>query len=377
MPEIAELYIGLMSGTSVDAIDAALIECAGQRVRLVAWHEEPILNTTRSSILALCASGDDEIERMGVLDRELGHAFAGAALALLGKAGVDRRQIRAIGSHGQTIRHRPPSHSRPTCQAFTLQIGDPNTIAEVSGITTVADFRRREVAAGGQGAPLVPRFHQAVFSAPEVNRAIVNIGGMSNISLLKGQQLLAGYDTGPGNALQDGWIHIHRGEPYDREGAWAASGSLAKELLTALIAHPYFHAMPPKSTGREMFNLSWLETVLGEQQGEAISPINVQTTLAELTAQSIAMAIERAECIIEEIYLCGGGAHNTHLKNRLQCLLRHRSVHTTERLGIHPDWVEAAAFAWLAKRCLERLPGNCPELTGASGERILGGVYPH
>ena len=375
MPAAAEFYIGLMSGTSVDSIDAALVEFSGDEVRLTAWHDEPIDAPTRAAILSLSAPGDDEIERVGALDRQLGHAFANAAIAVLAKAGMDKRAVRAIGSHGQTIRHRPPSTLHQGQHAFSLQIGDPNTIAEVTGITTVADFRRREVAAGGQGAPLVPRFHQAAFSLPGVNRAIVNIGGMANVTVLQGRQLLAGYDTGPGNALLDGWIDACLGKNFDRDGAWGATGTVSDELLDALIHHPYFDAPPPKSTGREMFNLRWLETILPDHTASVRQPADVQATLVEFTALSIAMALHRCEQPIDEAYLCGGGAHNAHLRSRLARLLQPMPIYATDRLGIPPDWVEAAAFAWLARQCLKGLPGNHPTLTGASGERILGGIY--
>jgi anhydro-N-acetylmuramic acid kinase len=363
-----------MSGTSVDAIDAALVQVDDSGAALLNTHQHVIPAAVREQVAAISHQGPDEIERLGRLDRELGTLFAEATCALLTSAGREAGEIRAIGSHGQTIRHRPPSGGNVGDQAFTLQIADPNTIAEQAGITTVADFRRRDVAAGGEGAPLAPAFHSTAFSRKGVNRAVVNIGGIANVSLLQGQTLRAGFDTGPGNTLLDQWIARHRGKTYDRNGLWSAGGTVNNGLLNRLLNHPYFDKRGPRSTGREDFNLSWLDHALSG--GESPAPQDVQATLAELTATGILQGIESTDLAIEEVYVCGGGAHNTDLMARMQRLLGSRLVATTENLGMHPDWVEAATFAWLAHQTLEGLAGNAPVVTGASGARVLGGIYP-
>ena len=376
-----DLFVGLMSGTSVDSIDAALIEFArpGDQsppsARLIHSHNEPISATTRSAILDLCEEGPGEIERMGDLDRRLGSAFARACDQLLKGAHIAPRQVTAIGSHGQTIRHRPHSTERSPERAFTCQIGDPNTIAELTGITTVADFRRRDIAAGGQGAPLVPCFHQAAFATEGRNRAIVNIGGMANITLLGGKRLCLGYDTGPGNVLMDTWIGLIRSANYDHDGDWARQGKVLEGLLQACLAHPFFQLAPPKSTGRETFNLTWLQQLLDGQSAPP-RPEDVQATLLELSAHSISQCLWQASPIPQEVYLCGGGAYNKNLRERLAEQLAPIPVMTTSQLGIAPDWVEASAFAWLARQTLDGLPGNAPLATGASGARILGGIFP-
>ncbi len=367
------LYVGLMSGTSIDAIDAALLRCGEHGIQLLATHQHEIPENLRENIAALSRPGDDEIERLGLLDRDLGHLFARAALALLEVAGEAPGNIRAIGSHGQTIRHRPPSAGTAAGRAFSLQIGDPNTIAEDTGITTVADFRRRDMAGGGEGAPLAPAFHAAAFAREGVNRAVVNIGGIANASLLAGRELRAGFDTGPGNTLLDGWIRCQRGEPFDRDGQWAAEGSVVPWLLQRFLGHPHFSRSGPRSTGKEEFNLTWLEACL--DAGPTQQPQDVQATLAELTAHSITRGLESAGLALEEVYICGGGAHNTDLMRRLYKSLLPARLETTLALGMDPDWVEAATFAWLAWRSLEGLAGNAPTVTGAAGPRILGGIY--
>lgn len=367
------LYVGLMSGTSVDAIDCALARCGGSGVQLLATHQHAIGEQTRKRIAAISHPGDDEIERMGVLDRELGELFADATLELLSRTDTSPDQVRAIGSHGQTIRHRPPSGAVAGATCFTLQIGDPNTIAERTGITTVADFRRRDVAAGGEGAPLAPAFHAASLARDGVNRAIVNIGGIANVTLLRGHELLRGFDTGPGNTLLDHWVQRHREQPYDPGGQWSASGQVLPTLLQVLLAHPYFDKSGPRSTGKEAFNLNWLDSCL-EEYGTC-DPTDVQATLAEFSACSIASAIKDSGVEFGEIYICGGGAHNKHLMSRLQNRLTPAKVASTAAIGMDPDWVEAIAFAWLASRTLEHLAGNAPVVTGAAGSRVLGGVY--
>lgn len=367
-----ELYLGLMSGTSIDAIDAALVRCTGQDCELLATLDYPIAPEIRRDIAAISQAGEDEIERLGRLDRQLGTLFADAALALLASTHFGTDDIAAIGSHGQTIRHRPPSAGN--APPFTLQIGDPNTIAELTGITTVADFRRRDIAAGGEGAPLAPGFHAAAFAREGHNRAIVNVGGIANVTLLAGTQLISGFDTGPGNTLLDHWTREHRGQAYDRDGQWAAEGQVNAALLEQLRAHPYLARRGPRSTGKEAFNLAWLEECLRDLP--PLDSRDVQATLAENTADSIASAIVEATRGVDEVYVCGGGARNTDLMRRLYRLLAPRRLDTTAALGIDPEWVEAAAFAWLAWCTMSGLAGNAPAVTGARGNRVLGGIYP-
>lgn len=367
------LLVGLMSGTSVDAIDAALVRMQGETLQLLDSLEYPIDTQLKEEISSLSHPGPNEIERMGSLDRRMGQRFAQACQALLRQTGVEREQVRAIGCHGQTIRHLPPSAINPDQTAFTLQIGDPNTIAEITGITTVADFRRRDIAAAGEGAPLAPVFHGAVFSHPVKNRAVVNIGGIANISLLCNGKI-SGYDSGPGNTLLDHWIHTCLGQAYDQDGSWAATGTINEALLERLLAHPYLHRAAPKSTGKEAFNMSWLQQQL--QGLPELPTADVQATLSEFTARTITDAIAGGQQNIEEVYICGGGAANIDLMNRIQGKVSPAHFGTTKELGCDPAWVEAAAFAWLAYRRLEGLSGNVPEVTGASGERILGAVFP-
>ena len=365
-----QLYIGLMSGTSADAIDAVLVDLQSTP-QLIARHTLQLPVKIRQQIHGLSLPGDNEIDRMGALDTELGELFAQTTLELLTKAGVRTTQIAAIGSHGQTIRHRPPGSSEGT---FTLQIGDPNLIAELTGITTVADFRRRDMAAGGQGAPLVPAFHQAIFHAQDKDRAIVNIGGMANITWLPAQGTTLGFDTGPGNVLMDIWIMEHKGKSYDQDGAWASSGQICAPLLTELLAAPYFKMPTPKSTGRESFNRAWLNESLNKQPSP-LAPADVQKTLLELTAITIADSINTLSQAPKEVFVCGGGAYNNALMRRLETLLSHDIVANTAALGVDPQWIEAMAFAWLAQQTINHRPGNLREVTGAKREVILGGVY--
>jgi len=311
-------------------------------------------------------------DQVVVLDRELGLLFADAALALLEHSDTAPAAVTAIGSHGQTVRHHPPSAAQEAEHGFTLQAGDPNTIAEITGITTVADFRRRDIAAGGEGAPLAPLFHAAALSAANVQRAIVNVGGIANVTLLEGKHLRAGFDTGPGNTLMDAWHQRHRGSGVDVDGAWAAQGSLHNALLDRLLAHPYFGRSGPRSTGKEAFNLAWLDGILEQCPAE---PAEVQATLAELTAITICRAICASRPAVAEIYVCGGGAHNKHLMTRLTALAP-APVATTADLGIAPDWVEAATFAWLARQCLAGVAAGDARVTGAAGPRVLGAIYP-
>jgi anhydro-N-acetylmuramic acid kinase len=362
-------YIGLMSGTSVDGVDAALVSIpVNGQLALLAAHQHPFPAAVRDAIQALMLPGPNEIEREGELDVQLGRLFAEATHALLAKSGVGASRIRAIGSHGQTIRHRPHA-----AHPFTRQIGNPSVIAEETGITTVADFRARDLAAGGEGAPLAPAFHHWLFRKSGINRAIVNIGGIANITWLPatGNSAVLGFDTGPGNTLLDQWIARHRNESYDRDGAWAGSGRAHERLLAQLMADEYFSKAPPKSTGREHFNLAWLEQRLADKP----APEDVQATLAELTAASIVRGTNFLPDKIAEIYVCGGGSHNRHLLARLRALLPNIPVATTETLGLDPDWVEAAAFAWLAHQTLAGHSGNLPSVTGARHPVLLGGIY--
>lgn len=360
-----ELYIGLMSGTSMDGIDAVLVDLSNRKPQLVDTHYDKMPQSLRAEILAIHHPGPHELERLGKLDIALGKQFALSVNALLKKNNLSPQQIQAIGSHGQTIRHLPSEH-------FTLQIGDPNIIAAATGITTIADFRRRDMALGGQGAPLVPAFHHDIFSAPDKTRLILNVGGIANITVLphKVPEKILGFDTGPGNTLLDAWIQAKQGAPYDQDGAWAKKGKVIPSLLEQLLRDPFFALSPPKSTGRDYFNLSWLEQHLASE----FKPEDVQATLAELSAESICLAIQTLALSNIEIYVCGGGVHNKDLIERIRKKIDH-SLDSTEALGVSPDWVEALAFAWLAKQTLEKKPGNVTTVTGARTSSILGGIY--
>lgn len=362
-----------MSGTSVDAIDSALVCCRQDGVELLSTHQHTIPFAIKQQIAAISHSGPDEIERMGILDREVGLLFAEATLQLLANTSIQPSQIKAIGSHGQTIRHRPPSAAPHSMASFTLQIGDPNTIAEHTGITTIADFRRRDIAAGGEGAPLAPAFHAAALAKPGVNRAIVNIGGIANATILAGCELQMGFDTGPGNTLLDHWIYKHHGDTFDRDGKWSAGGTLNQSLLQQLLTHPYFQQVGPRSTGKEAFNLVWLHSQL--EKFTEITAQDVQATLVELTTSTIATAIKNGPLTVSEVYVCGGGSHNAYLMKSLSEHLAPAILASTAAIGIDPDWVEAAAFAWLASRTLAGLTGNSPAVTGATQGRVLGGIY--
>jgi anhydro-N-acetylmuramic acid kinase len=359
------LYIGVMSGTSLDGLDVALVE-QSQTLRLLATHYTPMPDELGRQLLALCRSGDDEIARAAEAEQQWAELAAQAIRQLLQREGLAPQQIRAIGSHGQTVRHEPQ-------RGFTVQIGNPALLAELTGISVVADFRRRDVAAGGQGAPLVPAFHHALFGN-ERRRAILNVGGFSNLTLLAPQQPVRGFDCGPGNVLLDAWIRHHRGEAFDRDGAWAASGRADAQLLQHLLADDYFSLRGPKSTGRERFNLDWLQQQL--QSHPALAAADVQATLLELTARSIAASLQANLPGAEELLVCGGGAHNRRLMQRLAELLPGYTVASTDTRGLPADWIEAMAFAWLAHCSLEGLTANCPEVTGARGPRILGAIYP-
>lgn len=368
----SDFYIGLISGTSADGIDCALVDFSPAPLNLIHTLSFPLPTPLREEILALMVPTENEIDRLGVADQLLGEVLAQAVQTLLDESNISANQIKAIGSHGQTLRHRPPGELE---RAFTLQIGDPNIIAEQTGITTIADFRRRDMAAGGHGAPLAPLIHHHCFRSDKNERIIVNIGGISNITYLKQNGDVIGFDTGPGNCLMDGWIMRHKSKPYDANGEWAASGTVHSDLLQALLMHSYFSAPTPKSTGREMFTLQWLNEVLDsfDIQNDA----DIQATLLHLTATTIANQILDLSLSDNcDIYVCGGGAHNPVLMDKLGLLLQPHSVSSTDALNLSPDWVEACAFALMAKFAVERKASNIPSVTGAKHRVSMGGIYP-
>jgi len=354
----------------MDGVEAVLLDVRESGVAIQGAHHHDYPAALRSALESAVGQPDSVTpDRMGTLDVQVGETFAAAVHALLETTGTAPQTVRAIGSHGQTLLHRPRGAS-----PFTLQIGDPNVIAERCGIDVVADFRRRDVAAGGEGAPLVPAFHAAVFGRAGETVAVANVGGIANVTLIGGDGSLRGFDTGPGNCLMDLWARRTRGEPYDRDGGQAASGEVDAALLARLMAEPYLALPFPKSTGRELFNAAWLDPRLATGTRR---PEDVQATLCEFTARSLAEAITQlAGLSPRALYVCGGGAFNGELMRRLQLRLPDAEVRDTGALGIAPDQVEAAAFAWLAHRFVEGLPGNHPDVTGARGPRVLGGLYP-
>ena len=363
-----EYLIGLMSGTSMDGIDAVLAGFDDASLLLHTTLESHYPDGLRAELLDATAEPDScSVDRMGRLDRQIGMSFANAALELIDKSGVAVKQIRAIGSHGQTLRHQPDAAT-----PFTLQIGDPATIAQATGIATVADFRRADVAAGGQGAPLVPPFHAWLFGPARRHRVVLNVGGIANVTILGANNAaVTGFDTGPGNCLMDRWIQMHRDAAFDHDGSWAATGRYIEALLDMLLKDAYFSQSPPKSSGLEYFNLDWLS----RHDPGAHDPQDVQATLCELTARSVAIAIEEHAPATQEVFVCGGGAHNPELLRRLSANLSGATVDTTAAAGLQPDWVEATAFAWLAMRTLKGLSGNLPSVTGASRKVVLGAIH--
>jgi anhydro-N-acetylmuramic acid kinase len=363
-----EYFIGLMSGTSMDGVDAVLVDFSQDKPQLIAGHTQAIPSHLLKSLQRLCNPGADEINRLGRLDRSVGHLFANAVNALLEKSGIAKEQIIAIGSHGQTVRHMPNLEV-----GFTLQIGDPNTIAIETGIDVIADFRRKDIALGGQGAPLVPAFHQQVFAAEGEVRIILNIGGIANVTYLPGNSDdVLGFDTGPGNTLIDAYILQHLEHAFDEDGQWAESGTSHPELLTQMLSHPYFSLHYPKSTGRELFNQAWLEQQLANFSH--LDAEDIQSTLLDLTCHSIANDINKLSDK-GDIFVCGGGALNGALMKRLTLLVPGYKVQTTSALGVDAKWVEGIAFAWLAMRHHKGLPANLPAVTGASRAAVLGGRY--
>lgn len=363
-----------MSGTSMDGIDTLLAEFPDTgRPAVLGWRSHDIPESLRQELTTLSTPGGDNIDLLGQADRALGELFAEATLALLKARAIPPQKVTAIGSHGQTVRHRPPGKQQS--HPFTLQIGDPNIIASRTGITTVADFRRADIAAGGQGAPLAPAFHKHVFSDPGQNRVIVNIGGMANITWLPAQGEAIGFDTGPGNRLLDYWSQQHLKLPFDDKGHWAGHHNSNSALLSLFKKHPFFSEPAPKSTGREAFNEQWLHQQLA-LHGQELRPGDVQATLLNLTVETIIDGITSLPDITHAVYICGGGAYNNELMSRLQKSLTTASVASTDTLGVNPDQVEALAFAWLAQRTLDGQTGNLPSVTGAREEVVLGGVYP-
>ncbi len=362
-----ELFIGLMSGTSLDGMDAVLVNFGekSQDIKIIGHSYVPYEDKLKMALLGLHSPNTNELEESLVIGNIVSKKAYEAIEALLKKTNVVSKDIRAIGFHGQTIRHQPQ-------KGFTLQIGNPALLAELTNINVIADFRSRDVAASGQGAPLVPAFHQEIFSHPTTYRAILNIGGIANVTLLNPKTAVSGFDTGPGNILLDHWSKTHRNQAFDENGAWAKEGKIIETLLGAFFKDSYFEKTAPKSTGRDHFNEAWLNKHLQK----SYSRQDIQRTLLELTVLSIAKAIDSHDANITEIYLCGGGALNSFLVERLKALMPKIKIQPTDLLGIPTQYVEAAAFAWLAKQMLFSKPGNLPEVTGAKGLRILGALYP-
>ncbi|MHA3084305.1 anhydro-N-acetylmuramic acid kinase [Acinetobacter sp. ANC 5383] len=372
---MSDIYIGVMTGTSMDGVD--IVAASFDPLQLHATLTVPFDPDLQDQLMALTLPDDNEIDRMGKADVALASMIGYGINQLIEKNQIDRSKIKAIGSHGQTIRHRPE-------HGFTLQIGDPNIITELTQIPVVSDFRRRDMAAGGQGAPLVPAFHQALFQHAAIDRVILNLGGIANVSILPANQpeKVYGFDTGPANILMDAWCERYTGHPYDDNGDWAAYGTPIRSLMDRLYAHEFFSKEPPKSTGREDFNLEWLDQQLSDWRNDILyneledTPENIQATLAKLTVRAIQKAIYRSGLENGEVYVCGGGAYNSHILEQLRWRLRkhHWAVQTTDVLGLSPTWVEATAFAWLAMRFVKQLSGNLPAVTGARGLRILGSI---
>ncbi len=365
MAPATSLVVGLMSGTSLDGVDAALVDFSGSHPRTLATFWQPYSPDIRRQALQLQAARHDEIHAAALFANQLAHCYAEAVRDVLAKSGTHPEHVAAIGCHGQTIRHQPAA-------GYSAQLNNPALLAELTGITVVADFRSRDIAAGGQGAPLVPAFHAVAFGDPKRHRVILNIGGIANLTDLNPGRPVRGFDCGPGNLLMDAWIERHKGLRYDEAGNWAGQGQVLRELLHSLLADTFFATSPPKSCGRDEFNVPWLERHLDGTE----RPEDVQATLLELTVLSVAMAIENWCGNPDELFVCGGGAQNVALMARLQQRLPDRRVATTDSLDQPADWVEAVAFAWLAWRTLRGETGNLPEVTGARGPRILGAIYP-
>ena len=380
---MSELYIGLMSGTSLDGVDGVLLQDAGTCPRVIGHAYAPFAPALVRELLALNSSGADELHRSACCANQVVGLYAEVVAKLLRAADLAPSQVSAIGAHGQTVRHQPQAFALDSADAspipgYSLQLNNPALLAELTGIDVVADFRSRDVAAGGQGAPLVPAFHQAVFGRAHEAVAVLNIGGISNVSLLEataanGASVL-GFDCGPGNVLMDHWCQQHTGQAYDKDGAWAASGQVCGALLAALLGDAYFAKAPPKSTGRDWFNVRWLTQQLAPFAG--LAAVDVQASLTALTAQCCAADVLRYGKNSKELIVCGGGALNGQLMRELQARLPQLAVTASDAFGLPPLQVEAAAFAWLARKTMHRETANLPKVTGARGTRILGGIYP-
>jgi anhydro-N-acetylmuramic acid kinase len=372
---VSDLFIGLMSGTSLDGMDGVLCRFEPE-LRVLAHQSLPFEPALREELLTLntpgaAQAGGGELHRAALAGNALARSYALVVHALLEATGMKPEQVRAIGAHGQTVRHQPGQFDG---RGYTLQLNAPALLAELTGIDVVADLRSRDVAAGGQGAPLVPAFHAAAFGRGDTSLAVLNVGGISNLSVLDPGQAVRGFDCGPGNALMDHWCQLHTGQPYDAQGAWAASGRVLPALLSAALADPFFSLPPPKSTGRDLFNAPWLAALLATQP--PATPRDVQATLCELTAASCAADLRGHAPKAQELIVCGGGALNTELMRRLRAAADPVRVVSSGERGLPPLQVEATAFAWLARAHVERLPGNLASVTGAQGPRILGALYP-
>lgn len=364
------LYIGLMSGTSLDGVDAVLADVVPDTPpRALAHVHLAMPEALATELLALNRSGDDELHRAALAANALMRLYAAAVQQVRAAGGVEAGEVVALGAHGQTLRHQP---GRFDDTGYTIQIVNGALLAELTGIAVVCDFRSRDVAAGGQGAPLVPAFHAACFAQPGHAVALLNVGGIANVSLLGADGSVQGWDTGPGNLLMDAWMRAQRATAYDRDGAWAASGQVDAPLLARMLDEPFFALAPPKSTGRDLFDMAWLQAQLDD--GAMRNPTDVMATLAELTAVSAAAAIRHSNA--GQLWVCGGGAANQHLMRRMAAQLAGLPVASTAQAGVPPDQVEALAFAWLAMRFQNAKAGNLPAVTGARGPRILGAIYP-
>lgn len=371
-----QLFIGLMSGTSLDGVDGVLAAfgAADAPVRILSHCHQPFTDEFASRLLALNSSGPDELHCAALAANNLARVYSSCVQDLLRNAGLQSDQLMAIGAHGQTVRHRPGEFDGI---GYTLQLNAPALLAELTGVDVIADFRSRDVAAGGQGAPLVPAFHRAAFGRDNEIVAVLNLGGISNLTVLDPGESTAGFDCGPANVLMDHWCRLHIGTPFDEGGSWAASGKLNPDLLANMLAEPYFARVPPKSTGRDLFNPQWLAGHLNRFNTLApLRPEDVQTTLAEVTVQSCASAVLRYAGDAVDLLVCGGGALNKHLLVRLSTCLPGMRVNTTQSRGLPPMLVEACAFAWLARAWTRGEAGNLSQVTGASGSRVLGALYP-